>query len=404
LFKLNGYQIDNLPQVQGISSSRDLTLQLNSIPPLSVMFQTSYTHTGTALPDSKVPESSSQNGQILFPQQASIFYAGRVAPNLGAFVQITYDSASGNVHWDNTEVRYAKQLTRVTRGLTVGITLNNNPTVQDVWNSTPAWQVPFDQRTSAAPVPGATTQIDGGLAGRGVVGLTGYIWLNNSIYGEFGLYGPSPQGLNFNGLAGPLDSTAGDIVKGAAPYWRISAERQWDKNSLSAGAYGTRTHIGAVDQPLTDTFTDIAADGQYQYIGDPHIVSVQGTYIREHQSLDAAVAAGGAANLRNTLATTRLAGSYYFRRTYGGAVGLFSTTGSSDALLYQASPVFGVGLNRPNSNGWTGEITYVPWQNVKILAQYVGYHNFNGTGTNYDAAGRNAKNNNTLYLLGWLAF
>ena len=81
------------------------------------------------------------------------------------------------------------------------MTLNNNPTVQDVWNSTPAWQTPFDQKTSAAPSPGAATQIDGGLAERGVVGLTGYVWLKNSIYGEVGLYRSSPQGFNVNGLS-----------------------------------------------------------------------------------------------------------------------------------------------------------------------------------------------------------
>src|SRR6476620_738221 len=124
LFKLNGYQIDNLPQVQGITPSKDVTLLLNSMPPLSLMFQTSYTKTGTTLPDSTMPGSNAQNGQVLFPQQASLFYAGRVAPNLGSFIQITYDSASGNVHWDNTEIRYAKQVTLAADRLTWGITMN----------------------------------------------------------------------------------------------------------------------------------------------------------------------------------------------------------------------------------------------------------------------------------------
>ena len=322
-FKLNGYQIDNLPQVQGITPSKDVTLLLNNIPPLSLMFQTSYTRTGTALPDSTMPESSAQNGQVLFPQQASIFYAGRVAPNLGSFIQITYDSASGTVHWDNTEIRYAKQ---VNEHVTWGLTLNNNPTVQDVWNSTPAWQTPFDQKTSAAPSPGAATQIDGGLTGRGVFGLTGYVWLNHSIYGEIGLYRSSPQGFNVNGLSGPLDSTAGGAVTGAAPYWRVATERQWDKHSLAVGAYGMSTKISAAEQPIgspADKFTDVAVDGQYQFIADTHIVSVQGTYIHENQSLDQSFALGAAENPSNDLNTVRLGGSYYFRRTWGGAFGFF---------------------------------------------------------------------------------
>jgi hypothetical protein len=72
--------------------------------------------------------------------------------------------------------------------------------------------------------------------------------------------------------------------------------------------------------------------------------------------------------------------------------------------LYQAAPVFGFGANSPNSHGWLGELTYVPWQNVKIVMQYVSYQKFNGASTNYDGTGRNASDNNTLYVLGWFAF
>ena len=109
--------------------------------------------------------------------------------------------------------------------------------MQGVWNSTPAWQTPFDQKTNAAPVPGVSNQIDGGLAGRGVFGVTAYLWLKNSIYADGGLYRSSPQGFNVNGLAGPLDSTAGGVLTGVAPYWRLAAEHQWARNSLSIGGY-----------------------------------------------------------------------------------------------------------------------------------------------------------------------
>src|SRR6266700_1928164 len=80
-FKLNGFQIDNLPQIQGITPSKDYELLLNQVPALSMMFQTSYTSTSQALPDSAVP-GKAQDGQVLFPQQASLFYAGRIAPGL----------------------------------------------------------------------------------------------------------------------------------------------------------------------------------------------------------------------------------------------------------------------------------------------------------------------------------
>ncbi|MGB7542738.1 MAG: cytochrome C [Burkholderiales bacterium] len=406
-FKLNAYTIDNLPQVQGMTSTKEMELLLNQIPPLSMMIQTSYTSTKTALPDSLVAGSNAQNGQVLFPQQASLFYAGRIAPNLGTFIQITYAGDSGTFGLDNTEIRYAKQVTGLADNLTWGITVNNNPTVQDVWNSTPAWQTPFDQRTSAAPAPGAATQIDGTLGG-GVAGVTGYVWWKNSIYGEFGLYRSSPQGVGGTAGAGPLDSaTPGGVLTGWAPYWRIAYEHQWDRNSFSVGAYGMTTKISPEGQPVgppVNKFDDMAFDGQYQFIGDEHIFSVQTTYIKEKQTLDATFGAGGSENPTNDLKTFRLGGSYYYQRTYGGALGYFSTTGSSDAIVYsQATPVTGF-ANSPNSNGWVGEVSYVPWQNVKILLQYVNYEKFNGASTNYDGAGRNAKDNNTLYLLGWFAF
>jgi hypothetical protein len=406
-FKLNAYQVDNLPQVQGITSSKEYELLLNQVPPLSFMWQTSYTRTNKAVPDSAVADANSQNGQILFPQQASLFYAGRIAPGLGSFVQITYDSEAGNVHWDNTELRYAQQATGMASPLTWGLTMNNNPTVQDIWNSTPAWQTPFDQRSNAAPVPGAATLIDGGLAGR-VAGLTGYLWWKNSVYAELGLYRSAPQGQGFRNGGGPLDSTTADgALISNAPYWRVAYEHQWDRHSLSVGAYGLTAKISASGQPIgppADKFADTAVDAQYQFIGDENILSAQTTYIRERQTLDATFAAAGADNATNHLNTFRVGGSYYYRRTYGGALGYFSTTGSADATLRGVAAVTGFANGSPNSNGWIAEATWVPYQNVKVLLQYIAYQKFNGESTNYDGNGRNASDNNTLYLLGWLAF
>ena len=39
-----------------------------------------------------------------------------------------------------------------------------------------------------------------------------------------------------------------------------------------------------------------------------------------------------------------------------------------------------------------------------IGAQYTAYNKFNGATDNYDGAGRNANDNNTLFLYAWFAF
>ena len=405
-FKLNGYLMDNLPQVKGMTTDNKEALLLNWLPPLSIMFQTSYTSTSKALPDPV--GGNSQNGQVLFPQQASLFYAGRIAPNLGGFIQMTYGSDSGTFGWDNTDIRYADHATLGGKDVTWGVSFNNNPTVQDVWNSTPAWQTPFDQRSSAAPTPAAATQIDGTLAGS-VAGLTIYGYFMNSIYAEFGGYRSAPQKFSGQSGAGPLDSTANNVLHGAAPYWRLAYERQWDRNSWSVGAFGLDVDLfpggGAPLEGLTNKYRDVAFDTQYQFIGDESIYSVQAVYIHEKQTLDASVAAGTAANATNTLKTMRVGGSYYYKRKYGGSLGYFSTTGTSDALLYpQGAAVFGSASGSPDSKGWIAELDYIPWQNVKIALQYTAYKRFNGDRDNYDGLGRNAADNNTVYLLGWINF
>jgi|NGEPerStandDraft_6_1074524.scaffolds.fasta_scaffold08626_5 hypothetical protein len=403
-FKLNGYTIDNLPQVSGINANKDQTLTLNQVPPLSFMLQTSYTKTKAAVPDSQqgvgqVPaDALAKNGQVLLPQQASLFYAGRIAPNFGAFVQMTYDGTSGTFGWDNTDIRYAMP---ISDNFLWGISFNNNPTVQDLWNTTPAWQTPFDQRSATAPTPGAGTMIDGGLQGAGVAGLSVYASWNDSVYAELGAYRSAPA-------ASQIDSTSSNVVSGMAPYWRLAYERQWDRNSWQVGAYGVDARLfpggGTALSGPTNHYRDWAVDTQYQYIGDEHLVSVTATYIDEKQTLDATFGADGAANVSNDLKTMRIGASYYYHRVYGAALGYFSTTGSQDALLYVPGPLTGFANNKPDSNGWTAELDWLPYQNTKLALQYTMYNKFNGGSTNYDGSGRNAKDNNTLYLLGWINF
>ena len=51
------------------------------------------------------------------------------------------------------------------------------------------------------------------------------------------------------------------------------------------------------------------------------------------------------------------------------------------------------------AGSWAG-----PWANLKLGAQYTIYTQFNGAATNYDGYGRNASDNNTLFLFAWLLF
>jgi len=420
VFKANGYTLSNLKQVRDVSPKKEELLELSQFPPLSIMAQISYTQMKTAVPNlaSAGAPGVAQNGTAGFPQQLSLFYAGKIAPHFGGMIQLTYANDSGSIGIDNTDLRFADELLLPNNGtLTYGVSLNNNPTVQDLWNSTPAWGFPYAS-SNANVSPLAGTAINGAFA-QNVAGLTAYLYWNESLYAEVGGYRSAQQGVTnqLTGGAGPLDGTASNVISGLAPYWRVAYEHDWGRNTLAAGVYGFNVKVfpgsasgtpTALRGPL-NRFNDVAEDVQYQFIGDEHLFTVAGTHIHESMTLDSSLATGAAANPSNTLSTTQLQATYYYRRKIGGTLQYFSTTGSSDTLLYPATAAGDPGVitsasGSPDTRGWIAEANYLPWLNVKVSLQYTWYSRFNGGRSNYDGVGRNASDNNTLYLLLWFAY
>ncbi len=420
MFKAAGYVLDNMKQVQAVNSKRQEMLELAKTPALSIMAQVSYTQLKSRLPDVSNPAAPglTQKGTAGFPQQLSLFYAGKIAPHFGAFAQLTYAQDAGTIGIDNTDLRFAwMKILPHAQTLLYGVSLNNNPTVQDLWNSTPAFGFPYAS-SSASVSPLAGTEIDGALA-QSVAGLTAYAFWDEHLYLEGGVYRSAQQGQTnvLTGAAGPLDGSASNVIEGGAPYWRAAYEYDWSANSLEVGMYGAdfKLQPGAalgVNTPLQgpdNRFNDVAEDFQYQYIGEHNIFSVEGTRIHEQMHLTASFGAGLASNPSDDLTTDRVWGTYYYQRQYGATLGWFSTTGSTDAGLYPAAAPGGPGVvtsanGSPDTQGVMGELNYLPWLNVKLSLQYTHYTKFNGGSTNYDGLGRNASDNDTLYLLLWFAY
>src|SRR6202158_4863180 len=104
-----------------------------------------------------------------------------------------------------------------------GITANNNPTVQDPWNTTPAWAFPYAGSTLAAK-PSAATLIEGAFAAH-VGGVGAYTMLNDMLFLEFTGY----QTLRFehqNSLGlDPFGSPG--LFSGAAPCLRGVLAAAW---------------------------------------------------------------------------------------------------------------------------------------------------------------------------------
>jgi hypothetical protein len=390
-FKLNGYTMTAKETVGGEAQGKQRTVKLTLIPGLSAMVQGSYSTLNQAIPET-------QNGNADLPQALSFFYGGALAPKVGAFVQVTYGSADGSIGIDNTDVRFATHATVAAKDIILGVTLNNNPTVQDVWNTGPAWGYPFAS-SEVAPTPAAASLIDGALAQQ-VAGLGTYAFWNNLVYGELSFYRSAPQGA-----ANPPDGTSELTTDGVAPYWRIALERQFGPQSVMLGTYGLYARVYPTGvSGATDDYTDIGLDGQYQRRIGPGSLSARGTWIHEDQSLDASFNAGTAANSSNTLDTFRLNGTYYLDQGLGCTLGFFAVNGDADAGLYEPGAVDGSRTGEPDSNGFMGQLDFGPWLNTRLAVQYTLYNKFNGAGSDYDGSGRNASDNNTLYIFAWLVF
>jgi hypothetical protein len=376
-------------------------------PPLTGLAQFSFTHTKKEFPPGTAPFDSQANDNVGIPQQLSIYYAGKIYDKLGAFMQGTYDGLEQKFVMDMTDIRLANTGKIAGKPLIYGLTINNNPTVQDVWNSTPAFSFPYAS-SSIAPTPAAATMIDNTLAQQ-LGGIGVYAYFNNLIYGEITFYRTTRNGYPvWLGLGVPTEM----IADGVVPYWRLYLQKQWGKHTFMLGHYGMVTNVFPQDMTRgsTDHFTDIAFDAQYQYITKKHKFSLEATWIHEIQDWSASFALGNTAGRFNNLDTARFNINYYYWSrygTFGGTVAYFNTFGGRDRVLYAPDPVSGSRNGLPNSSGVILQAQYLPpiWERrTKIVVQYVIYNQFNGASNNYDGSGRSASDNNTLYLLVWQMF
>ena len=133
-FKLNGYTFSG-------GSTK--------FPPLAAMLQPSFTHTSKA--QSSAPTRHFGDNDNAALQQVSLFYGGAISDHLGAFSQITFDGVGRTIALDNTDVRYARTTTLGGEDIVVGATVNNNPTVQDLWNSSRSRRPPRHLSMAASP-------------------------------------------------------------------------------------------------------------------------------------------------------------------------------------------------------------------------------------------------------------
>ena len=394
LFKLLAFtdKTENSTVPAPPSDKRRPALEMLQTLPLGAWFEASSTSTKKAQP-------GTQNGNFEFPQDISLFLAGAWADHLGSFLQVTYDAQADHFSMDNTDIRYSRKTRMQGKGLIYGLTFNNNPTVEDVWMTLPAWGYPFIASDSA-PTPEAEAIIQGPLAQQ-VAGFGGYAMWNNHLYGDATFY-------RSDHIGSPQPNTGAGAsynISGLAPYWRVAYQNSGRINVVEAGFYGMHmasfpgSPSGANFNGPTDNYTDFGPDFEYDRTLGRDVLSVRGTYLRENSTLDASAAAGNASPGNHHLNTGNANVEYHYGNRLSGAFGWFLTSGTADTVLYAPAAISGSANGSPRSEGYIANFSYWPLENLDLAFQYTGYTRFNGGNIDYDGSGRNATDNNTAYLL-----
>ena len=382
-FKLNGYTQGNDTQLY---------------ERIGAWVQGSLTHTAKAQPGGAAPGYGDNDNFAL--DQASLFFGGKVAGKVGAFVQGTYDGIGKEFVWDNVDIRYANSATSDGDPITYGVSINNNPGVQDLWNSTPVWGFPFDG-SGLAPGPSAATLIDGGL-GQVAVGATVYALWNNSFYGEAGLYRILSRDV-IGALAGSSDGVPAS--SGVAPYWRFAWQKAAGMDDFEVGTFGMHAALfpDGDQSGGADSYTDIGVDAQYQHTAGNSNLTARASFVQESQLLNASLVLGGADQLHNKLKTLKADLTWTLDQTWGLTGGVDHIWGNPDAAFY------GTPNGSPNSTSFILEgdwlplnktpLSAYPWFDPKLSVQYVHYAKLDGSSSNVDGSGRSASDDDTLFML-----
>ncbi len=375
--------------------------------PLSAMLVESFTHTQKA--QTAIPAAGFGTNNNVELQQASVFLAGRLSEHMGVFAQATYSENGGLLGWDNADLRYARTFTRGNHSGIWGISLNNNPTVSDIFNTAPAWQFPY-MAPDLAPGAPAAPLLFGGIGGQSV-GATAYAQLDGKWYAEVGGY----RSLSASFLR-RVNAGYDGRLSGIAPYARVSYTWNLGAGGISLGGFLLDIKRGLVGANFagnaialagpTDHFLDLGVSSSWQYFKGDHTVTVDGLYVDEKQKLNATFPSGASSNLHDSLQSLNLKGSYWFRNTYGVTLAQFVNNGSSDRTLYgnEGSPNTQGGMLEFDYNPFGQSTSWKqPWANLRIGLQYTYFTRFSGLVHNIDGAGRKASDNNTAYLSLWLA-
>jgi hypothetical protein len=369
-------------------------------------------------------------------EEANLYLAGKYWEDIGGYLKWTSSFANTNPIYgssgvqtgtkvgqdtflDASEIRFAKESMIGREKVNWGVSLNNSPSVQDLWSTSTVYGFPY--RTSSLQNAwgigqfGPTTLVDGGLNSQ-VFGVSAYAMFDDSIYLEISDYVKSTPGWATIATASNFNT----VASGNNPYWRLAWNKNSSENSFMLGTFGMNTNL--VRDPFVPgsakgNYFDYGFDTQFQHITNTHSYSAQATVVYEFVNWGGRSVGRSHDNQNSNLVTIKTKATYDYLRKYGTSIFAFSSKGTIDNLYWNYNPdptVITGACNQnislltycslsgsPNTTGSGFELYYDPIPYVHIVYQQTYYQTFLGGSKFVDnSAGlqRNASDNNLSYF------
>jgi hypothetical protein len=336
-FKVAGYTTvaDDYPRIQ----KDNLDLLRFSSPPLAVSI--------ISLPYSKV---GGQSAEMVIPDQVYFYFAGRLAPEIGAFIVPQWYSDTGQFSLDRVKLAGA---TKIGDNI-VGLVLLKS----DVGGADPYNTIRFSAYQTVSK-PAIFTPTRGGgdlfqfadtdnIQNRGV--LVNGKFFSNMIYAAAGM---------FKG-----DSNAADVGSDPPDYfgrlvfeYALTGETTASVGGFSYEGKQNYDHSAVLGPIYQDKIRRSGADFQWQTDSTPHLVEAVAVYMSAKDT-GAWDGASGFSDVKFTGYYAEL--SYFYNRKYGVTVGHDAVKSAQDESLDKKGPTF--------------NLAYLPWLNTKIALEYSVFH------------------------------